>query len=229
MLVICHSSKPTEPNIYQENLHSLLPCKVIYSKEYQHGTLFALFLQKKTLVGTIDDELTVVDQCMQSNSGVFSTKFTSISNMLSGKIKTFSKKEYKFDEHYRALFSIDGHSGRQDTPVLPDVKAWYPHGNGPNGFQAIIDSIVEDESSETDTPGPAQTQSSGKELATTQKKRKLENTNLATDETVTPVEQVHALRLELEELKQEIEELRTEMDKYADQVTDLSTELADYY
>ena len=125
-LVICLSSTHTEPGIYQAQFHSLLPCEKIYSKDYQHGTLFALLLSKKTLVGTMDNQITYLDQSLQTSNGVNSTRFTSISDTLSGKIKTFGKREHKSDEHYRVIFTIDGHAGRKESVVHPDVNSWYP-------------------------------------------------------------------------------------------------------
>lgn len=221
-LAICLSSSHTAPNEYQHMLHSLLPCKVIYSKEYQHGTLFALVFLKQTSVGIMDKQIVFLDQSLQKNSGV--TKFTSITDVLNGKIKSFGVGEHLTDEHYKAMFTSEILYCRGDPTIHQDVKAWYPENSGAN--EDGVASITDDENDEA----PAQTPSSGKNPATTPKKRKLQNgdpASVSDFEAVTPVEQVHALRLELEELKQEIEELRTEMDKYADQVTDLSTELAD--
>ena len=123
-LAICLLSSHTEPNMYQAEIHKFLPCKVIYSKEYKHGTLFALVLSRQTTVGAMDKQIVFLEQALQKNSE--SDKFTSISDVLSGKIKSFGVGEHKLDKHYRAIFSTNGHSGRRETIVHSDVKAWYP-------------------------------------------------------------------------------------------------------
>ncbi len=110
--------------MYQAEIQKFIPCKVIYSKEYEHGTLFALILSRQRTVGSIDKQIIFLEQSLQLRCE--SDKFTSISAVLSGKFKSFGVGEHKLDKHYRAVFSTNGHAGRRETTVHSDVKAWYP-------------------------------------------------------------------------------------------------------
>ena len=154
-LMLCHSTSPSK---IPEMLHSELPCDVIYIKEFQHGTLYALLLKKQTLVGTMDDKIKGIDTCMQSRSGDTSTRFTSICDMLSGKIKTFGKNEHKSDEHYGAIFSMDGHFGRKNTKTLQGVHTWNPPASG---NQPIIPGV---ETSSAAGPGAQLSPSANKRM-----------------------------------------------------------------
>jgi hypothetical protein len=127
--MLCHATSISEQ---QSDLHRSLPCLVIYSKEYQHGTLYGLVLVKQTYVGTMDKEICKLDESFKKTSGDQSTKFTSISNSLSGKVKTFGIGDHAFDEHFRAIFLTGSHSGSKGLKVDPGVRAWYPdRGFGP--------------------------------------------------------------------------------------------------
>lgn len=202
-------------------MHNLLPCKVIHSKKYQHGTLFALTLSKQVAIRTIDNQISYIDQSLQLKNGTSSTNFTSISDILSGKTKTFGIGEHKFDEHYRVIFSIDGHSGRQDTTIHEGVDTWYPPKTADSEDGDIeAENVTGDENDEAPAP------SIGKKLATTPKKRKLKNgdpASIADFELVNQEEEANSLKLELDECKEEIEVLKAELEKYST----LSTELAD--
>ena len=134
-LAICLASTHTEPNMYQAEIHKLLPCKVIYSKEYKNGTLFALLFSKKTSVGHMDRKILHLEQSLHRNSG--SDNFTSISDVLSGKIKSFGVGEHLTDKHFKALFTSDVHYCR-DPMIHSDVKAWYP--------EVRIASLTDDDS-----------------------------------------------------------------------------------
>ena len=109
-------------------IHAELPCKVIYSKDYQHGTLFAIELSKRLEVSRMDTAILELDKTLQHGTQVFTTRFTSISDMLSGKIKTFGHGERKSDFHYREIYSLKGN-------FLPDVKPWFP----PEGAEPVDD------------------------------------------------------------------------------------------
>ena len=111
--------------MYQAEIHELLPCKVIYSKEYGHGTLFALVFLRKTYVGRMDKQIVHLEQKLKRNNGSDNLNFTSISGVLSGKIKSFGVGEHLTDKHFNALFTSEILYCRDPT-VRSDVKAWYP-------------------------------------------------------------------------------------------------------
>ena len=102
----------------------MVPCTAIYSKDYQHGTLFAMKLEEQGYVRSMDKEILKLDTTLRRGSTA--TKFTSISDVLSGKLKSFGHKDHMADEHYRAIFSNGSHAGRKELAVHPDVKIWRP-------------------------------------------------------------------------------------------------------
>ena len=97
------SSSPTDPGVYERMISSLLPCEKIYSKEYRHGTLFGLMFLKKTYVTDMHTQMVDLDKELRHDGP---TKFTSICDILSGKIKSFgkNKRETLVDEHFHVIF-----------------------------------------------------------------------------------------------------------------------------
>ena len=96
----------------------------------------------KTKVYNIEDGVSYVDKTMQELAGVFTTRFTSINDMLSGKIKTFGHSDAKSDMHFRLLFPPKGHPGRWNKKdLLPGTKPWFPpEGAGPVDDGAPVDN-----------------------------------------------------------------------------------------
>jgi hypothetical protein len=84
-------------------ISSLLPCEKIYSKEYRHGTLFGLMFLKQTYVTDMHAQMIELDKELRHDGP---TKFTSICDILSGKIKSFgkNKRETLVDEHFNVIF-----------------------------------------------------------------------------------------------------------------------------
>ncbi len=118
-----HSSTPSE---HHKNLHSKIPCEHIYSKEYAHGTLYALVLLKPTAHKTLDRRIVELDNHLMLHTGTMSTKFTSISQIRSGKVKTFGNGEHMIDEHFKAIFSSDHPGGGRELLAHEDVFRWSP-------------------------------------------------------------------------------------------------------
>ena len=114
------SSSPTDPGVYERMINSLLPCSQIYSKEYRHGTLFGLMFLKKTYVTDMHAQMVELDKQLRHNGP---TKFTSICDILSGKIKSFgkNKRETLIDEHFNVIFKPL--SGKKMKPQ-DDVNVW---------------------------------------------------------------------------------------------------------
>jgi hypothetical protein len=153
-LFFCLSSSRVESDAYQNNIHGALGCEVIHSKDYQHGTLFAIKLLKKTRVSSVEKSILKVDKIMQQANGVFTTRFTSITDTLSGKIVSFGTNEHKSNEFYRWIFSLEGHPGRSDTDVLPGVKSVFREGGaGPVDDSAYVDYEEDSEDEVEMQPG----------------------------------------------------------------------------
>ena len=72
---------------------------------------------------SLDKGIVSLDQMISKNS---TTSFVSISNILSGKIKTFQRGEHATDEHYNAVFSNRVPGGRSVNELRPGVKTWTP-------------------------------------------------------------------------------------------------------
>jgi hypothetical protein len=96
-------------------LHSMLPCKVIYSKD----TVFVLNLSTQTRVAAIDQKMNALDEELQLRSGSKSSHFVKISDVMSGMVRTFGKNAHEEDEYCKEIFS-----GKVGKAVHAGVKVW---------------------------------------------------------------------------------------------------------
>jgi hypothetical protein len=151
------SSSHTKQDEYEPMLNSLFKCNVIYSKEYQHGTLFGLEFSKQTYVSKMHKEIVYLDDQMRRNGP---TKFTSICDTLSGKIKSFgSDGEHSVDEHHKAIFATHGaYAGGNEATVHSDVRIWYP--NGVQRVATVEEDADDSEDEASDEKEPYQMSSS---------------------------------------------------------------------
>jgi hypothetical protein len=147
-LAFCHSSNPSD---YHDMLNSCFPCKVMYSKEHEHGTLYAIVLTKATAHKTLDNRIAVLNSTLMQIGGgsTSATRFTSISQVLGGKIKTFGAGKHMFDVHYKAIFSSNNPGGGREWIVQPDVLQWIPP---PSTREAVqrLQTVTHDEEFEFD-------------------------------------------------------------------------------
>ena len=90
----------------------------------------------------MDKKINELDEFLKRGTGKTSTNFTSISNELSGKIKTFGIGDHEFDEHYKAIFPTGVHSGRRELTIHSDVKTWHPQAN--SSIQPVEEDIADD-------------------------------------------------------------------------------------
>jgi hypothetical protein len=120
---MCISANPSE---YHQSLHSLIPCSVIYSKGFGNGTLYALVLTTKTAHATLERRIADLDGMFMRSGGDTTTRFTSVSDILNGKVKTFGVGEHSGDEHFRAIFSSGTPGGGRELVVHPGVVRWDP-------------------------------------------------------------------------------------------------------
>jgi len=114
------------PSSYHSLLHSEIPCKVIYSKAFGNGILYALVLSKQTAHATLDRRVVDLDRMLMRAGGDSSTRFTSVSDVMDGKVKTFGVREHVIDEHFRAIFTSGTPGGGRELLVHPDVERWDP-------------------------------------------------------------------------------------------------------
>ena len=105
-------------------LHDKIPCKFICSTDFGNGTLYAMVFQTRKTYTTLDNAITELDTGLLQ--GRMGTNFVSITNVLSGKIKTLASGEHKIDEHYKAIFKSDNPGGGRRLIVKPNVHVWTP-------------------------------------------------------------------------------------------------------
>jgi len=123
-----------------------MPCQAIYSKEFEHGTLYGLHLKGAKSDASLDKRIGFLDGMLSDCSPDKRTRFTSISNTpsLSGKIKTFASGTHGEDMHFKALFS-SGFAGRRGLEPLQGVRKWTPSGvDGTASREEQEDDFAED-------------------------------------------------------------------------------------
>ena len=128
---MCMSATPSK---YESFLNNVIPCQAIYSKEFEHGTLYGLHLKGAKSDAALDKRLCFLDGMLSDCSPDKRTHFTSICNTpsLSGKVKTFANGTHGEDMHFKALFSSE-YAGRRGLEPLQGVRKWTlsgPNGNG---------------------------------------------------------------------------------------------------
>jgi len=100
---------------------------MIYSLDYGECTIYVLnHSNPRKTHAAVDKKIVELDDTLKQISGNSSTHFLSISNVLSGKVKTFQTGEHAVDEHYNAIFSNKVPGGRQRYELRPGVKTWTP-------------------------------------------------------------------------------------------------------
>ena len=114
------SSKRSE---YQPQLHATTGAEIIYSKDHGDMTVYALINKYP------EKRHTMIDNCVElldvSISKPGTTSFLSISNIRSGKVKTFQSGEHAIDEHYNLIFMNKVPNGKQ-IRLCTGVKTWTP-------------------------------------------------------------------------------------------------------
>jgi hypothetical protein len=125
---VCMSSAPSQ---YETFLNNLIPCQAIYSREFEHGTLYGMHLKGSRSDAALDKRIVFLDSMLSECSPDKRTRFTSICNTpsLSGKIKTFANGTHGEDMHFKALFS-SGFAGRRGLEALHGVRKWTFSGEG---------------------------------------------------------------------------------------------------
>ena len=118
---ICMSTGPSQ---YERMLHDVTGAEVIYSSLYNGCTLYVMVHKKpEKSHAVIDKGIVSLDKTI-SQPGI--TSFVSISDVLSGKVKTFQVGEHATDEHYNIIFCNRVPGGGRVNQLRPGVKTWTP-------------------------------------------------------------------------------------------------------
>ena len=107
--------------------------------------MYGLVLSKPKSTYRLDKDIVSLDSMMSRGSG--KTKFRSISDVLSGKIKTFAAGEHGLDEHFKVLFSIDSPGGGRLLTCNSDVERWIPPSTDNTQPQSLEESNCDSEKS----------------------------------------------------------------------------------
>jgi hypothetical protein len=208
-IVICQSSQPSS---YHSMINAKLPCDVIYSKEYDHGTLYALKLSNRMSHKSISEKLDLVDKSMRSLGSPERTRFRSINNdPFGGKIKTFEVGEHGGDPYYCAIFKTIAPGGGRKLEAHDDVVKWVCADGGADAVFDEIDESGEDEDEDIQTPDPKPNGKRRAEVSSIELSKKLrvsDGDSVAGEESALEVQR---LREELDGSKAEIKELKKEI------------------
>jgi len=124
---ICLSRTKLNPDMLQSEIQGL---DSIYSRPYQggygSGIILALFhAHPRKMHATLDANIMSLDKTIMELRGTDQCNFISISDQLSGKVRTFRRGEHRHDDLFRQIFDVTkpGKNGRQYMH-FPDVEIW---------------------------------------------------------------------------------------------------------
>jgi len=140
---LCLTRSKFNPVMLQSEIQGL---ECIYCAEYQgaygSGYLLALFHSNpRKKHSTLDNNIANLDRMITSLNGDTQCNFISISDQLSGKVRTFGRGERKHDELFRHIFDVSkpGEDGRKFA-VNAGVEIWT---GGEGGYQGVAKSSPE--------------------------------------------------------------------------------------
>jgi hypothetical protein len=99
-----------------------------YKGVYGSGYLLAMFHSNPSKRhSTLDNCITNLDRIMREAEGSVESNFLTVSDHLSGKVRTFSRGESRHDELFGCIFDVSkpGRNGRLFT-VNAGVEVWLP-------------------------------------------------------------------------------------------------------
>ena len=76
-IAMCMSAAPSK---YESVLNNVIPCQAIYSKEFEHGTLYGLHMKGAKSDAALDKRICFLDGMLSDCSPEKHTHFTSICN-----------------------------------------------------------------------------------------------------------------------------------------------------
>ena len=102
---MCMSSRPTDMHLM---LASITKASVVYSKDYDGGTLYALIHKSPAKRhSTLDKNIAELDSMLMTVNNTSATNFRTVSSIYSGKIKTFENKEHADDPLFQVIFNVN--------------------------------------------------------------------------------------------------------------------------
>jgi len=114
-----------KPSAYEGLFHKQLECDVIYSTEFDGGTLYCpIHKNPGKRHTTLDKAIKLIDVEIGLRNGV--SNFRCISDVQSKKVKTFGTHEHRYDVHYLAIFSNKTAEHVGEKKVHANVRTWIP-------------------------------------------------------------------------------------------------------
>ncbi len=143
---MCQTSLPSDYHVVCKMINSEIPCTAIYSKPYDHGTLYAMILKERLSHRNLSSKLDDLDKSMRVASEPERTRFRSIfMDPFNGKIKTFSRGKHGKDYLFNVIFKSKSPGGGRKLIPDSDVNIWYPDGlsvEGKLSSESIIFDVV---------------------------------------------------------------------------------------
>jgi len=92
---------------FHNMIASITKAEIIYSKEYEGGTLYALIhTRPEKKHSTLDREISALDDILTTTHKTSTTFFKSISPHYTGKVKTFENSEHVDDPLFHVIFNV---------------------------------------------------------------------------------------------------------------------------
>jgi hypothetical protein len=180
---ICQTTRP----IPAVTIGMATKVDIVYSKPFENGTLFVLRYLKSKKHSTIDNLIKSLDGTLRSMNS--SAPFKSVSDVFSGKVKSFSGNDRLDDPLFREIFDIslekrvEGELGlRENVKVWPDTGE---EDEGEDGAQMAEDKPgeelcgTEDKACQVDNNNELKDQCDAKDKEISDLKTKLEATTKA--------------------------------------------------
>jgi len=114
-----------EPSAHEGLFYEYFECDVIYSTEFDGGTLYcAIHNIPGKRHSTLDNAVKRIDSEIGLRNGV--SNFRCISDVGSKKVKTFGPYQHRHDVHYLAIFSNKTAGSGSKKKVHANVRTWTP-------------------------------------------------------------------------------------------------------
>ena len=228
---MCQTSLPSDYHVVCKMINDEIPCTVIYSKPYDHGTLYAMILKERTSHRKLSVDLDEVDKGMRVASAPERTRFRSIfMDPFNGKVKTFQKGEHAGDPLYNVIFESKNPGGGRELVSRSGVDIWHPldliQENAPDEY----DNEETEELAKKGGPCASGTGSKKRSSSSTEsgaKRTKMAGASFMEDDDVYSVArkqkesdaEAKKVQAELVKAKADIGSLRSEVEKYKAKAT----------